>query len=126
MHVDYSIKSIESLSEHLRKTICYRTNMTTISSMCRHHLVAFSSRFSKFKQSSKCSNPLNIHSVGVKSRNIPKAGKRSISLELCESIKCFRSDLHVYPGQKLCTTCIKELVKLKNKESVKNQARRPS
>ncbi|KZR96857.1 Cc8L18.2-like protein, partial [Daphnia magna] len=96
------------------------TNMTTIPSMCRHPLVAFSSHFSKLKQSSKCSNPLHIHSVdGVKSRNLPKAGKRSISLELCEAIKCNRSDLHVYPGQKLCTTCIKQLVRLKNKEIVK-------
>ena len=117
--VDYSIKSLESLSEDLRKTICYRTNMKTIPSICRHHLVAFSSRFSKFKQSSKCSNPLNIHGVGVSSRNIPKAGKRSISLELCEAIKCHRSDLHVYPGQNLCTTCVKELVKLKNMKIVK-------
>jgi hypothetical protein len=118
--VNCSIQSIDSLSEDLRKTICYRTNMTTIPSICRHHLVAFSSRFSKFRQSTKCSNPLSIHCVdGVKSRNIPKDGKKSISLESCEAIKCHRPDLHVYPGQKLCTTCIKELVTLKTKEIMK-------
>ncbi|KAI9557207.1 hypothetical protein GHT06_017024 [Daphnia sinensis] len=71
--------------------------MTTIPSMCRHHLAGFSSNFSKSKQSLKCSNPLHIHSV----------------------VGCNLSDVHVNPGQKLCTTCIKELVKLKNKEIFK-------
>lgn len=71
--VKYSLKSIDNLSENLRKTICYRTNITKISSISRHHLLAFSSHFSKLKQSSKCSNPLNIHSVSFKSPNLLKA-----------------------------------------------------
>jgi hypothetical protein len=92
---DQRIQSIENLSEELRKTICLRTNMINIPSIFKHHLIAFSSKFSQFKRSSKCSNPINLHCEKLGKVTLWKACKKTLSLSMCEAIKLVRVDTYL-------------------------------
>ena len=100
-HSNYLLLGVESIDSEDVKTILYRANMFHLSKVCLHHLQAFTTQFHLYKKRSLCSYPFEIHKTNSK---FPK-GTKSATMKMCDAIKEIQSDLHVYPGQKLCPNC---------------------
>ena len=77
--------------------------MSHVSSICKHHKVAFSTRFSLYHQSVKCSNIFGKHKISV------PTGNNIVSLANCEDLASKKPNLHIFPGQRFCVTCYSQL-----------------
>lgn len=98
----FDLHTLDNLDDDTRRTIYFRTNMKDIPTICNHHKATYTSRFTSFKQSKKCDNPFDNHSKT----------KRPLGTSIVNLVSCMKlptnTNLHFYPGQRLCVDCIKE------------------
>lgn len=81
---DFSLSTFDDLDEDTRKTVQFRTDMKSVTSICLHHKTTYTNHFRVYlleKKSNKCSNPLGIH-LPKKRPNI--SCSKTITLNFCE------------------------------------------
>ena len=101
---NFDLHSLDDLDEDTRLTIQFRTNLKPIPSICAHHKAAYTTRFTKLKQSKKCDNPFDTH---LKTKR--PLGVKLVHLALCIKLDATQHKFHVYPGQHLCLNCFQQL-----------------
>lgn len=75
---NFELDTLDDLDDNTRKTVELRVNISHVSSNCKHHKVAFSTRFSLYHQSVKCSNIFGKHKSSV------PTGNNIVTLANCE------------------------------------------
>ncbi len=103
---DFDLHTLDDLEEQVRQTIHFRTNMEDIPTICNHHKATYTTRFNCFKQSKKCDNPFATHSQSKR-----PLGGHIVNLMSCIKVSS-TSQLHFYPGQRLCVNCDNQLQRL--------------
>lgn len=101
---DRSLVSFDEKKDECR-TICYRTNMQTIDTICFHHKAAYTSHFHQQFKSTKCSDPFNLHGMFKKRKRGKREGSKTANLEQADAISMNKLPYSIYPGQKLCVEC---------------------
>ena len=93
------------------KTIRYRVNMRSVPTICLHHVAAFSSHFHRQYQSTSCDDPFGIHERNATSRKRKHRGINTATLLHADQMALKNDEIHIFPGQKLCISCYKHLLK---------------
>ena len=95
---NFDLDNLNDLYDNTRKTVQLRVNMSDIPFICKHHKLAFTTRFSLYQQRVKCANIFGKHKKTVSTSN------KIISLANCEGIASKRPDIRIHPGQRFCVT----------------------
>ncbi|KZS04070.1 Cc8L18.2-like protein [Daphnia magna] len=113
---NYELDTLDDLDDNNRKTVELRVNMSHVSSICKHHKVAFTTRFSLYHQSVKCSN------IFGKPKSFVPTGNKIVTLANCVDIASKKPNLHINPGQRFCVTCHSQMYNSKVIDNPKNKS----